>query len=258
MIWPVLSRWTRFWSKMMVLTENDGFNSKRHGNSFFTPVNMVWPVLTQWTRFWQKMTVLTRNVLITHFLSRSTRFDPYWPGFDKKMTVLTRNVMITHFLSRSTWFDPYWPGWIDFDKKWRFWPKMTFLTRNVMKTHFLPWLTWVDPYWPGEIGFLWKMTSLIENDGFDPKRHENSVFYPSRHGLTCIDPVKSVFMERCSWLEKTIFWILNFFFWIFMNNNRNRITFKKILVNQKLGYDSELSNLLGKAARVGLYRPTSE
>jgi hypothetical protein len=30
--------------------------------------------------------------------------------------------------------------------------------------------------------------------------------------LTHIDPVKSVFMERCGWLEKNIFWILNFFF----------------------------------------------
>jgi hypothetical protein len=38
---------------------------------------------------------------------------------------------------------------------------------------------------------------LTENDGFDPKRHENSFFYPGRHGLTHIDPVKSVFMERC-------------------------------------------------------------
>jgi hypothetical protein len=30
-------------------------------NSFFTLVDMVWPVLTRWTRFWSKMTVLTRN-----------------------------------------------------------------------------------------------------------------------------------------------------------------------------------------------------
>ena len=61
-------------------------------------------------------------------------------------------------------------------QKWWFDPKMTVSTRNIMKTHFLPWSTWFDPYWPGEIGFLWKMTVLTENDGFDPKRHENSFF----------------------------------------------------------------------------------
>jgi hypothetical protein len=38
---------------------------------------------------------------------------------------------------------------------------------------------------------------LIENDSFDPKRPENSFFYPDRHGLTCIDPMESVLMERC-------------------------------------------------------------
>jgi hypothetical protein len=40
--------------------------------------------------------------------------------------------------------------------------------------------------------------------------------------------------------RKIYFWILNFlinFFWIFINNNRNKITFKKILVNPKLGYN---------------------
>jgi hypothetical protein len=83
----------------------------------------------------------------------------------------------------------------------RFWPKMTVLTRNGMKL----------------------------------------IFYPGQHGLTRIDSVDSVLMERCSWLEKNIF--LNFklflnFFGFFMNNNRNKITFKKILVNQKLSYNS--------------------
>jgi hypothetical protein len=61
------------------------------------------------------------------------------------------------------------------------------------ETHFLPWSTWFDPYWPGELGF-------------DPKL----IFYPGRHGLTRIDPVHSVLMERCGWLEKNIF--LNFTF----------------------------------------------
>jgi len=44
----------------------------------------------------------------------------------------------------------------------RFWPKMTVLTRNGPKTHVLPWLTRIDPV----------NTVLVENDGFDPKRHE--------------------------------------------------------------------------------------
>jgi len=70
-----------------VLTENDGFDPKRPENSFFTLVDMVWPVLTRWDRFWSKMTVLTRNGLKTHFLPWSTWFDSYWPsglGFDWK------------------------------------------------------------------------------------------------------------------------------------------------------------------------------
>jgi hypothetical protein len=37
---------------------------------------------------------------------------------------------------------------------------------------------------------------LAENDGFDPKRPENSFFYPGRHGLTRIDPVNSVLVEN--------------------------------------------------------------
>jgi hypothetical protein len=61
------------------------------------------------------------------------------------------------------------------------------------------------------------------------------IFYPGRHGLTrwtqfwWKDAVDS---------RKIYFWILNFFliFWIFINNNRNKITFEKILVNPKLGY----------------------
>jgi hypothetical protein len=39
---------------------------------------------------------------------------------------------------------------------------MTVLTRNGPKTHVLPWLTRIDPV----------NTVLVENDGFDPKRHE--------------------------------------------------------------------------------------
>jgi hypothetical protein len=63
-----------------VLIENDGFDQKRTENSFFTLVDMVWPVLTRLTRFWSKMMILTWNGLKTHFLPCSTWFDLYWPG----------------------------------------------------------------------------------------------------------------------------------------------------------------------------------
>jgi len=102
----VSNRWTGFWPKITVLTqnglklifypgrhdwtwidpvdlvliENDDFDPKRPENSFFTLFDMVWPVLTRWDRFWPKMTVLTRNGLKTHFLPWSTWFDSYWPG----------------------------------------------------------------------------------------------------------------------------------------------------------------------------------
>jgi hypothetical protein len=80
------------------------------------------------------------------------------------------------------------------------------------------------------------------------------IFYPDRHGLTRIDSVDSVLMERCGLLEKNVFLLLFYLFiyyyfifffnfklffnfFIFINNNRNKITFKKILVNPKLGYN---------------------
>jgi hypothetical protein len=167
-------------------------------NSFFIPIDMVKPVLTRWTRFWSKMTVLT------------------WNGLK------------THFLTRSTWFDPYWPDGIGFDQKWRFW------LETAWKVIFYPsrhGLTRIDPV----------DSVLTVNDGFDPKQPENSFF-------TLVDMVWPILtrwnrfvMERCGWLEKNIF--LNFklflnFFWIFKNNNRNKMTFKKILVNPKLDYNS--------------------
>ena len=82
--------------------------------------------------------------------------------------------------------------------------KMMVLTRNVTKTYFLPWSTWFDPYWPGWLGF-------DINDCFDrkwqfwPETSWKLIFYPGRHGLTRIDQVKSVFIERCGWFEKNIF-----------------------------------------------------
>ena len=37
---------------------------------------------------------------------------------------------------------------------------------------------------------------LTENNGFDPRRHENSFFYPGRQSLTCIDLVDLVLTEN--------------------------------------------------------------
>jgi len=84
-----------------------------------------WWVSTRWTRFWSKMTVLTRNGLKLIFypgrrgltridsvdlvLTENDSFDPKRPE--------------THFISWLTWFDPYWLGGLDFDRKWRFWPE---------------------------------------------------------------------------------------------------------------------------------------
>jgi len=144
-----------------------------------------WRVSTRWTGFWPKITVLTQNGLKLIFYPGQhgrTRIDlmdsvlTENDGFDPKR-------LKTHFLPWSTWFDPYWLGGLGFDQKWRFWPK----------THFLPWSTCFDPYWLGGLSF-------------DPKTH----FLLGRHGLTCIDQVESVLMERCGWLEKNIF--LNFLF----------------------------------------------
>jgi hypothetical protein len=110
----------------------------------------------------------------------------------------------------------------------RFWPNMTVLTRNGLKLIF----------YPGRHG----LTRIDSVDSVLTRNGLKLIFYPGRHGLTRIDPVESVLMERCGWLEQNIF--LNFklflnFFWIFINNTRNKITFKKILVNPKLGYNTD-------------------
>jgi len=94
-------------------------------NSFFIPIDIVGPVLTRWTRFWSKMTVLTQNGMKLiffsgwHCLTRIDSMDSVLTendGFDPKQPE-------THFLPWSTWFDPYWPGGLGFDRKWRFWPE---------------------------------------------------------------------------------------------------------------------------------------
>jgi len=85
------------------------------------------------------------------------------------------------------------------------------------ETHFLPWSTWFDPYWLGELGFgqKWQLW---------PETARNSFF-------TLVDMVWPVL----TWWTRYIFELL--FFWIFINNNRNKITFEKILVDPKLGYN---------------------
>jgi len=161
-------------------------------HSFFISVDMVGPIMTGWTWFWPKRMVLTHIDRVHSVLTKNDGFDPKWPE--------------THFFIPV---DMIWPVLIQWA---RFWSKMMVLTRNDMKL----------------------------------------IFYPSRHGLTRIDLVDSVLMERCGWLEKNMF--LNFklflnYFWIFMNNNRNKITFRKILVNPKLGYNTlgqEIADKLGE------------
>ena len=189
-----------------------------------------------------------------------SRYQPGEPGFDHKITVLTQNdlklifypgrhgltridpvnsVLVendgfdpkqpeTHFLPWLTWFDQYWPGELGLGRKWRFWPE------TAWKLIFYPGrhgLTSIDPV----------NSVLAENDGFDPKQPENSFF-------TLVDMVWPV-LTRWTWSwwkdavdsRTNIFWILNpflFFFWIFINNNRNKISFEKNLVNPKLGYNS--------------------
>ena len=114
----------------------------------------------------------------------------------------------------------------------RFWPEMTVLTRKRPETHFLPWSTWFDPYWLGGLG-------LDRKWRFWPETARNSFF-------TLVDMVWPVLTRWNQFLwkdavdsRKIFFWILNFFliFWIFINNNRNKITFEKILVDPKLGYN---------------------
>ena len=167
-----------------------------------------------------------------HFLSRSAWLDQYWPGrlgFDKKWRFWPKRFENSFF----TLVDMDWPVLI----RWaRFWLKMTVLTettwklifytgrhgltridpmgsvltkndgfdRNGLKTHFLHWSTWFDPYGPGGLDF-------DQNDGFYPKRLENSFF-------TLVDMVWTVLTRwnRFLWKDtvdsrKIYFWILNFF-----------------------------------------------
>ena len=147
-------------------------------------------VSTWWTGFWPKITVLTQNDLklifypgrhgwaridsVDSVLTKYDGFDPKRPEthFFSGWHGLTRVDSVDSVLTENDGFDPKRP-----------------------ETHFLPWSTWFDPYWLGGLGFDRKL-----------------IFYLGRHGLTCIDPVESVLMERFGWLEQNIsfFLILNF------------------------------------------------
>jgi hypothetical protein len=117
-------------------------------------------------------------------LTKNNSFDPKWHE--------------THFLSQSTWLNPYWPSRLSFDRKWRFWPE------TAWKLVFYPCrhgLTRIDPV----------ESVLTENDGFDPKRPENSFF-------TLVNMVWPILTRwnRFLWKDavdsrKIYFWILNFF-----------------------------------------------
>jgi len=108
-------------------------------------------------------------------------------GFDPKRPE-------THFLPWSTWFDPYWLGGLGFDKKWQFWPETAWNSFYFLVDMVWPVLTRWTRFWS-------KMTVLTRNG-------LKLIFYPGRFGWTCIDSVELVLMERCGWLEKSIF--LNF------------------------------------------------
>jgi len=132
-------------------------------NSFFIPVDMVGLVLTWWTRFWSKMTVLTWNGLKTHFFTLVDMVWPEltrWNRFWVKMTVLTRNGLKTHFLPSSTWFDSYWPGGISFDRRWRFWHGTAWELIFYPGRHSLTYIDPVESVFMERCGWLEKNTFL--------------------------------------------------------------------------------------------------
>jgi len=147
--WRVSTRWTGFWPKITVLTQNGLKLIFYPGQHDRTRVDLMDSVLTENDSFDPKR-------LKTHFLPWSTWFDPYWLGglgFDRKWRFWPK----THFLPWSTCFDPYWLGGLGFDRKWRFWPENSFFT----------WPTWFDLYWPGGIGSYGKMRLTREKYIFE-------------------------------------------------------------------------------------------
>ena len=88
---------TRIDSVDSVLTENDGFDPKRLETHFFTLVDMFWPVLTRWTRFWPKITVLTRK-LIFYLVDMVWPVLTRWNQFLWKDAVDSRKIYFWIFL----------------------------------------------------------------------------------------------------------------------------------------------------------------
>ena len=142
-------------------------------NSFFTPVDMVGPVLTRWTRFWPKMTVLTRKRPETHFLPCSTWFDPYWLGglgFDPKTAWNSFFTLLDMVWPVLTQWTRFWPetAWNSFFTLVdMFWPVLTRWTRFWPENSFFTWPTWFDLYWPGGIGSYGKMRLTREKYIFE-------------------------------------------------------------------------------------------
>jgi len=164
-------------------------------NSFFIPVDIVGPVLTRWTRFWSKMMVLTQNGMklivfsgwhcltridsMNSVLTENDGFDPkqpethFYPSqrgltrIDPVDSVLIENDGFDQKRTENSFFtlvDMVWPVLT----RWtRFWSKMMILTWNGLKTHILPWSTWFDLYWPGGIGFYGKMRLTREKYIFE-------------------------------------------------------------------------------------------
>jgi hypothetical protein len=101
------------------------------------------------------------------------------------------------------------------------WLKMIVLTQNGLKLIFtlvnMVWLVLTRRTW------FWLKMTVLTWDG------SKLIFYPGRHGLTCIDLVNLVLIWKWKLIrEKYIlkFWKFSFFF---MNKNRNKITYKKII-----------------------------
>jgi hypothetical protein len=140
-----------------------------------------WRVSTRWTRFWPKITVLTQNGLKLIFYPGRhgrTRIDSmdsvltrnglkliFYPGRHG----LTRIDSVDSVLTENSFFTPVDMVWPVLTRWTRFWPKMTVLTRNGLKLIFYPGrhvLTRIDSV----------ESVLTENDGFDPKTAWNSFF----------------------------------------------------------------------------------
>jgi hypothetical protein len=143
---------------------------------------------------------LTQNVLKLIFYP--SRYG--WTCIDLVDSVLIENDGFdlkrpeNSFLPWSTWFDPNWPNGIGFDWKWRFWPETAWKLIFYPRRHGLTRINPVE-------------SVLIENDGFDTERPENSFF-------TLVDIVWPILTRwnRFLWKDavdsrKIHFWILNFF-----------------------------------------------